>query len=313
MMMLKRQFFVKPSSFLLIPIGLLWLLVQLPYPVFMRLGKCLGWLASFVPHYARTITKINLGLAFPALSQSERTALLRKNYMSLGMSVLETAFAWFAPARRLEGLVEVAHEEVLSVREEHGVLVVLTHMHTLQIMIRLCARRYQGISAVYRPHRKAVIERFNIRHLSSQLDEVIPRSDVRAMVRALRRKDMLMFLPDIDAGRDHSIFAPFFGVDTASVASVSKLTRLGKAKLVPLALIRKPDLSGYELRFGEVLQNYPSDEVLYDVTVVNAVMEAMIREHPDQYLWQYRRFNTRPEGELPFYPRKRKKSRKRMP
>lgn len=295
----------------MIPIALLWLMVKLPYPVFMRLGKYIGWLVSFVPHYARTITKINIALVFPALSERERAVLLRKNYMSLGMSVLETAFAWFASSRRLQGLVNVHHEEVLSIRDTQGVLVVLTHMHSLQIMIRLCAHRYQGISAVYRPHRKAVIEKFNIKHLSSQLTEVIPRADVRAMVRSLRRKDMLMFLPDIDAGRNHSIFAPFFGIETASVASVSKLAALGKAKLIPLALIRKPDLSGYELRFGDVLQNYPSDDVQHDVSVVNQTMETMIRQHPDQYLWQYRRFNTRPEGEQPFYPRKRKKSRKR--
>ena len=34
------------------------------------------------------------------------------------------------------------------------------------------------------------------------------------------------------------------------------------------------------------LENYPSGDVLNDVTEINRLMESAIRQYPSQYLWQ---------------------------
>ena len=41
------------------------------------------------------------------------------------------------------------------------------------------------------------------------------------------------------------------------------------------------------------------------VATVNTVVERCVRENPAQYQWSYRRFRTRPEGEVSFYKRGR--------
>ena len=38
-----------------------------------------------------------------------------------------------------------------------------------------------------------------------------------------------------------------------------------------------------------------------DATRINALLEAEIRQQPEQYLWVHKRFKTRPDGEPSFY------------
>ena len=62
-------------------IGFLWSLVQLPYRIQLKLGKCLG-LIIFIPNskFKRTTTK-NINLCFPELSEKERKTLIRNNFI----------------------------------------------------------------------------------------------------------------------------------------------------------------------------------------------------------------------------------------
>lgn len=74
-------------------IGLLWLIVQLPYPVIFRMGKGLGRIAQqFMKRRAR-IAYRNLELCFPQMSESERHDMVVKNFESVGMGLMETGMA----------------------------------------------------------------------------------------------------------------------------------------------------------------------------------------------------------------------------
>lgn len=292
-------------------LGLLWLITQLPYRWFMRFGQKLGYLISFIPHYNREVTLVNLKLCFPEKTTEERYTMMRRCYESLAMAMLETSFSCWASDKRLQGLVTIQNIDFQQQCAGHGVLLIVPHYHVLEIAGRLCAMQVPNLSAVYRPHRKPVIELMNKQHLSHNFKTLIPRTNGKGMIRLLRDQGNLFFLPDIDAGKKQSIFANFFGIPTASVASVPKLVALGKAKVVFVHAYRKADLSGYEITFSAPLENYPSENELHDVERVNDEMERLIRLHPEQYLWQYRRFRTRPPGKPDFYPKKKVRKKKR--
>ena len=53
---------------------------------------------------------------------------------------------------------------------------------------------------------------------------------------------------------------------------------------------------GYALRLEAPLENFPSADAAADTARVNAAIERMVYEAPEQYLWVHKRFKTRPPG-----------------
>src|SRR5690606_29258336 len=115
----------------------------------------------------------------------------------------------------------------------------------------------------------------------------------------LRKGGLLYLLPDMDFGRDQTIFVPFYGVQAATVPSLSRFARLGKAKVVPVVAKLTP--GGYEIRVLPAWQNFPTDDVEADTALMNERLQGYIDTMPSQYYWVHRRFKTRPEGEPPIY------------
>lgn len=294
-------------------VAVTWLIVQLPYRWLMRIGKVLGSVAYYFPSYSKKILFANLNLCFPEWSLKEKQALAYKNFQSASMSMFETLLAWFASDKKIRSLLKVYNPQRLSQHEE-GRLAIIPHYHTLAIVARIYSLNVvkggRMTSAVFRPHRKAVINKFNEGFYKKVFDKAIPSTSMKAMVRSLREKDILLFLPDIDPGKKLGIFSRFFGVQARTISGVGKLASLGKSKVMPMYFIRRDDLSGYNLYPCELLDNYPSGDEQADTDSMNACFEKIIRKHPEQYLWQYKRFTRHPEGEKVRYPSKKRDIRK---
>jgi len=122
---------------------------------------------------------------------------------------------------------------------------------------------------------------------------------IKPIVAGLRKGGLLYLLPDMDFGRDQTIFVPFYGVQAATVPSLSRFARLGKAKVVPV--VSKLTPGGYEIEVLPQWQNFPTDDVEADTALMNTRLQGYIDTMPSQYYWVHRRFKTRPEGEPPIY------------
>ena len=126
-------------------IGLLWLIVQLPYPVIFRMGKGLGRIAQqFMKRRAR-IAYRNLELCFPQMSESERHDMVVKNFESVGKGLMETGMAWFWSDKRMARWTEVAGTGMEPVHtlqaNQTGVLLIGVHFLTLEIGARMFGMR----------------------------------------------------------------------------------------------------------------------------------------------------------------------------
>jgi KDO2-lipid IV(A) lauroyltransferase len=71
--------------------------------------------------------------------------------------------------------------------------------------------------------------------------------------------------------------------------------------VVPFYQTRLPGSRGYRLTLLPALEDFPGEDIAADTRRINAVLESLIREQPEQYLWAHRRFKTRPEGMEPVY------------
>ncbi|MFS7380544.1 kdo(2)-lipid IV(A) palmitoleoyltransferase [Rahnella inusitata] len=284
-------------------LGILFLLVQLPYPVLYRLGVWLGRTSMRFLKRRVSITRRNLQLCFPDLTPEQVEARIVSNFESLGMGLLETGMAWFWSDARVKRWFDVSglHNLKKALENNQGVLVIGVHFMSLELGGRamgLC----QPMMAMYRPHNNKAMEFVQTWGRMRSNKAMLDRKDLRGMVHALKKGEAVWFAPDQDYGPRGSVFAPLFAVDEAATTSGTyMLARLAKPALITVVLVRKPAGKGYDLVIQPALQDYPIDDELAAAAYMNRVIETEIMRAPDQYLWLHRRFKTRPAGTPSLY------------
>jgi len=102
-------------------------------------------------------------------------------------------------------------------------------------------------------------------------------------------------------GERASIFVPFFGIPAATVTTLSRIAQSTNASVVPCITRLLPHGQGLEVRFLPAFENFPSDDPEADARRMNVEIEKWVREMPEQYMWSYRRFKTRPNNEPSLY------------
>ncbi len=276
----------------------------LPWRLKLGLGKGIGLLAWRLARRRRHITETNLRLCFPELSEARRAELVRETFIANGIGLLETATGWCRDPEHLRHRVTFKGQEHRArlQAEGKGALILGIHFSTLDLGGALHSLYFRA-DAVQRPHDNALFNRFMGRARAPYFDTVLDRHDLRGVVRRIKAGHGVWYSPDQDFGREASVFAPFFGISAATVRMTSRIARMTGAPVIPLIFHRNPDNRTYTLEYLPPLENFPSGDEVADATRVNAVIEAAIRKHPEQYLWLHRRFKTRPDGEPRLYSR----------
>ena len=283
-------------------LGVLWLLVQLPYPAIRKLGTSAGRMSRRYLKRRESIARRNLELCFPTMPADERERLIAQNFEALGMALLETGIAWFWPDKRVRKWFEVEGFEhfVEAKALNRGVMAIGVHFMSLELggrVMGLC----QPMMATYRKHNNPLMEWVQTRGRMRSNKAMIDRRNLRGMVSALKKGEAVWFAPDQDYGRDGSTFAPFFEVkDAATTNGTYVLSRLSRSVMLTVTMVRKADKSGYSLFISPVLEGYPDDEQAA-AAYMNKVIEKEILRAPEQYLWVHRRFKTRPQGQPSLY------------
>lgn len=292
--------------------ALWYLIAQLPYRWQLAMGRGVGRLMLRFASRRRTIAECNLALCFPELSEEERATLLRRNFDSNGIALVETGMAWFRSSKWLRRRFTIEGLEYLQAPQARGQGVVLMAMHftTLEIGAAFMALCHK-VDGMYRPHKNPVYDYMQRkgRERHGEDSEVYQRRDVRGMLRALQRGRAVWYAPDQDYGIKQGVFAPLFGEPAATVTGTSRFARVGRAQVVPYTVKRLEGGAGYQVKIYPPIEEIPSGDELRDAELVNQFIEARLRENPTQYMWVHRRFKTRPEGASDVYGTARKRRR----
>lgn len=282
----------------------LWLVHFLPMRWIGVLGSGLGWL---IYQFGRgRVTRTNLALCFPEMSEADRHALGLKHFRMLGRNALELSIMVWGSEEQLMKLVRVENMEHLreAARDGQPVIVFAPHFIGLNMGGIRIAHEYPGTASIYSRQKNPILDwvflrartRFGNPHLVSR------QEGLRSVIRAIKTGKPFYFLPDMDFGIRDAIFSPFFGVPAATITALPRLAKLGRAKVVPV--ITRQEGEGYVARFYPAWQDYPTDDLEADVRRMNAFIEERIREMPEQYFWAHKRFKTRPPGEPSPYRRR---------
>lgn len=269
------------------------------FPQIVRIGfgSLLGRLVFKCLPKRQHIIARNLALCFPDISDDARKHMALDVQASMGIGLFEASFAWFASDRRVRKLVSLSGFEHLrdAVTVGDGVIVILPHFTHMVLALRIlvmCA----PIHLVYRDQGGSLLQNMIMCAQNAHNCTGLKQGDMRAVLRVLSRGGIVCILSDHDMGPQHSVFAPFFNVNSATVCSVSKLAQLTGSPVVPFSLYRNKE-NTYVAEILAPLKSFPSQNVVQDAARMNAVFEACIRQAAEQYYWCHRRFKTCPENE----------------
>lgn len=284
-------------------IGLMWLLAQLPLRAQWWLGTGVGELAWRLIPRRRHIAEVNIRLCFSELDAHEQGALVRRAFHSNGIGILEIGLAWFRKPEhflrhtRVHGLEHVE----AALQKGQGILALGGHYSSLDLCGTLVTR-FVDADVMQRDHNNPLLNAVMTRARERHYGVALSAKDLRGLLRQLRENRTIWYATDQDYGRKGAVFAPFFGVDAASITATSRIAERSGCAVLPFSHFRRSDALGYDIYFHAPLENFPSGDNLADATLVNATIEREVRRHPEQYLWMHRRFKTRPTPDDPdFY------------
>lgn len=282
-------------------IAFMRLIAPLPLPLLRALGWCFGMLLLAFAHERRHVVQVNLRHCFPELSHGERAALARQHFVQVGQSLIDRAWLWHAPlqvvSQRLQwtGAVEqLAGEQPTVIFAPHfvgldaGGLALTLHSST-------------PVAFIYVTQSNPDLEHWvnQGRERGGPVKPYFRHDGVKHIVTALRHGEKLHLSPDMDLGAEDSVFVDFMGVPTATVTSLSRFAKLGRAQVVPMLTRMTP--AGYTIEVLPAWADFPSVDLTQDTERMNARLAEWIAAMPSQYYWVHKRFKTRPESQPALY------------
>lgn len=279
--------------------ALMWLAHFLPDKLLARLGEAVGALAFQLIPERRNVTRINLKKCFPAMPDAERERLARAHFGAFVRAFSDRAILWWGARERVAQGVSL---EGLEHLEGHRRVILLApHFVGLDMgFTRIALER--DIAMLHSRQKDPRFERL-LHHGRARFGRAAlftRQEGLRASLKALEAGALYYYLPDLDYGRQHAVFVPFFGVPAATITGLSFIARETGARVVPCMTRMLPG-GGYATRLYPAWDDFPGADPVADARRMNAFIEERVLEMPEQYYWMHKRFKTRPEGEPRFY------------
>jgi KDO2-lipid IV(A) lauroyltransferase len=252
------------------------------------------------------VVQVNLAMCWPHTPQVELERMTKQCFVFFAQAWLDRSWLWHAPADVVQKRIHWVGD-LSALKQPEGVVVFAPHFVGLDAgWIALSLATHRPLNTIYTPQSNVGVDawiakgrqRFGTVNLSKRSD------GAQALISALRRGELLYLLPDMDSGEDDTVFVPFFDVPAATLTSLSRFAKLGRAQVVPITTRLTPQ--GYEVQVHPAWDDVPSGDVLADTALMNQRLADWIRTMPAQYFWVHKRFKTRPPGAADVYARPKK-------
>lgn len=277
-------------------IAVMHLLARLPLAWVRALGWLLGWVLYGLAVPRRRVARTNLHLCFPDKPDAEIRALTRRTFVHFAQAWLDRGWLWHGTPEQVRARLTLSGA-VDELQGNQPVVVFAPHFVGLDAgWTALTQQLPRHFTTIYTNQSNPVLDtwilagrqRFGSVRLFGRID------GVKSIVASLRAGDPLYLLPDMNFGVEDSVFVPFYGVAAATVPSLSRFARLGRAKVVPV--MTRMTHGGYEVEVMPAWQDFPTNDAVADTALMNQRLQAAIDTMPDQYFWVHKRFKSRPPG-----------------
>lgn len=292
-----------------------WALVifgKTPLPLLQWLGYIAGTIIWMSGTRMSKVARINIDRCFPNLSKSERRKLVRRSLQETGKTMLETSRYWTQANKTCLGDIKFIEDEELRAQLNHphdlnktkkprSIIIIAPHLGNWELM-----NHYLGIhwpiTHMYQPARPRRLNQLIQSCREKTGTEFVPAdmTGIKTQLKALAHGKNIGAMPDQEPEPHTGIFVDFFGIPALTSQLVAGLCLKTDCIPVIASCCRLKSVRGFKINLKPL--NINRDCSLQEsMKHLNEGIEAVIREYPEQYLWSYKRFRTRPAGEEEFY------------
>ncbi len=282
-------------------------IARIPRPAARRFCRWVAGMVHRLDAKHRRVGLVNLAIAFPERGEAWRKRVLEESFKQLADLAVEISRLGrldpesvrrrvvYEPGRGLENYLAAKREGV-------GVVFVTAHVGAWELLPLAHALHGHPLSFVVRPLDNPHLERWVSRLRGQCGNLAIPkRQAMRRMLKTVQAGADVGILIDQNVHPSEAVFVPFFDRPAATTPAPASLALKTGAAVVAGFLIPDPHRPGhYQIRFYPPLKIDSSGDRRRDVEQAtahfNALVEEVVRQHPQCWLWGHRRFASQPEG-----------------
>jgi len=271
----------------------------LPLESLASYGEGLGTLALSLLRKRKKIALGNLHLAFgKEKSQEEIERICRNSFKNIGKDMLEISSCFNFEEAYLKTLVKLEGKEHLddALRRGNGAIALTAHLGNFPLMnVRLVNEGYP-LSLVARDPENPRLAKMITSYRDAVGIESIPDKPrmtcVSKSLKALKKNRILLLQIDQNAPATEC-WVDFFGYLVPTFKGPVIFSLRTGAPILPMFIIRNPD-SLHKIIIHPPFQVSITGNAEQDITLniagLTKVVEATIREYPEQWWWIHRRF-----------------------
>ena len=270
--------------------------ICLPRKIQYLFGYALGILWWDIIRLRRDIVLENLEIAFPNMTTSEKSALARRSIINMGKSFVEHTWMPFYTSENYINDFVFKGIEYLEQARAKGKGVCLLALHLGNGDMALAGMSLKGLPIML------ISKKFKLRWLNDIWFEmrgrlgtefISPRNSSYAILKGLKKQKIVIFVHDQFMGPPTGAKTLFFGKETGTALGLAVMSYRSKAPVVPVFTFRREDGKTQveylpEVPFEEY--NDRDHSLVYMTQKYNSIIEDLIRQHPDQWMWVHRRW-----------------------
>ena len=270
---------------------LFYILSGIPRPFFVMLIDIYMYVRIYKLFGTYKITKINLKIAYPDLSNLNIELMSKLSIRESLISVYETIFTWGSNAHDSNRMIfRIENNFLLSnyVRKGNGLISVAVHNRSVDMLLAWICSQTSTVS-LYKKIKNKALDSFvkNKRESDGSTCVETSISGVRKIYKALKENKVICFAADQVPQRGMGEYINFFNREAYSTTLVQSLAIKTMAPIVYFYINSNKD-NYLTVTIKAIDNNIYTDSKCSQI--INKGIESIINKRPVDYSWEYKRF-----------------------
>ena len=262
----------------------------LPMGLGQWLGVFIGRILYWLPNNAKQETQLNVQRCLPNLDLKQRDVLVKQSLAHTAMAMMEMGHNWCdKPATSLTRVGQVSGAQLLTDAKPR--IVLTPHFGNWELFATWLANQVP-LTALYKPAKLEDLDKLIADGRTRSGMALAPASakGVLGLKRALKKQQAILILPDQEPPAKSAVEVKFFDQPAYTMTLAGQLAKGSDIQILLGWAQRLGPNKGFNVELLDITEQCNQDSLEGTVQAMNDAIADLIRQHPEQYQWEYHRF-----------------------